>query len=108
MPDIRLARVEPVRIRTEAAHWEQRRSREHQQPKERRQSARDRLLADILPEHAPDSCELAVDVGKDGEPIGIVVRDAGTGRVLVRMSNERLARLDAAGTPGGLFLERRG
>jgi hypothetical protein len=108
MPDLRLERVEPVRIRTEATHWEQRRSRDHQQPKERRQSARERLLADILPGSTPETCEFLVDVNENGEPIGIVVRDIATGSVLARMSNERLARLDTAGTPGGLFFESKG
>ena len=108
MPDIRLERVEPVRIRTEATHWEQRRRRDQQQPGDRRQTPRERLLAAVLPGTTPETCEFLVDIDENGEPIGILVRDLASGRVLARMSNERLARLDAGATPGGLFVERKG
>jgi len=100
--------VEPVRIRSEATRWEQQRSRDQQQPRERRSSGRERLLAAILPGTPPGTCEFLVDLDEAGEPAGILVRDLASHRVLARMSNERLARLDASGTPGGLFVERKG
>ena len=107
MPELKLARVEPVRIRTEGARWEQRRGRNPGQQPNRERSQRDRLLASILPDRVPESCELAVDVDRDGTPVGIVVRDISTGQVLARLSNEQLARLNGA-NPGGLLVERRG
>ncbi|MBE7520146.1 MAG: hypothetical protein HS107_12990 [Thermoflexaceae bacterium] len=108
MADLKLTNVEPVRIRTEATHWEQRRSRDQYQQRERRRAPRERLLAAILPGRTPETCEFLADLNQDGEPVGIVVRDVATGRVLARVTNEQLARFDSAGAPGGLLFERKG
>ncbi len=105
---LKLSGVEPLRIRTEGAHWEQQRSRDQQQPRERRRPARERLLAAILPGVAPETCEFVVDLGHEGEPTGIAVRELATGRILARLSNEQLGRLETPGGAGGLFFERKG
>ncbi len=49
-----------------------------------------------------------VDLGHEGEPTGIAVRELATGRILARLSNEQLGRLETPGGAGGLFFERKG
>lgn len=105
---LKLSGVEPLRIHTEGARWEQQRRRDQRQPREHKRNARERLLAEILPGIAPETCEFLVDLDHAGEPAGIAVRELATGRVLARLSNEQLGRLETPGGPGGLFFERKG
>jgi hypothetical protein len=106
MRDLKLARIDPVRLTTEGTRWEQRQGRGRSRHPGRATSARSRLLAALLPGRDPETCDVALDVDPAGVPVGLVVRDAGTGEVLLRLSLDQVERTGCAGQ-GGLFFERR-
>ncbi len=106
MQDLKLARIDPVRLKAEGARWEQRQGRGRGRHPGTTTSPRARLLAVLLPGRDPETCDVDLDIDPAGQPVGVVVRDAESGDVLVRLSLDEVERTGGAGQRG-LFFERR-
>lgn len=108
MSQIRLNGIDAAHIGLEHAHWDQAPKRERRQPRRHRPDAIERLVRMLLPGRDPETCEVAVDFTPDGGTAGIVIRDATSGRVLLRVPLGDLAGVNGQGGECGLFFERRG
>ncbi len=105
MSELKLAPVEPVRISTEAARWNNQRGRNSQR-RSRHSASRARLVAAIVPGGDPESCEVDYVVDAQGTILSLVVRDVETGLELARITPNQLA-LAAGEAPSGLLFEQR-
>lgn len=108
MSDLRLTRIDPIRIAADpvVADGRNRGGAEQRQPKKR--SARERLVAALAPGRAPESCEVDYVVDAQGMVVAVLVRDVSNGEVIARINAGDLWQLGNDEPAGGLLLERRG
>ena len=109
MPEFTVARVEPGRIATDAAHWGQQSPRRGpgQRPK-RRSGGLPPAIAAALPSVDADDCEMLYETDPAGNMLGVIVRDAGTHRVIATFDVAQLAHLVATTGQRGVLFESRG
>ena len=108
MADLRLARIEPIRVAADpvVADGRNRGGAHQRQPQKR--SARERLIAALAPGRAPESCEVDYVVDAQGMVVAVLIRDVAKREVIARINAEDLWQLGNEEAAGGLLLERRG